>query len=45
MQSSYNLIKKGSAKQGDNKVIATEYVGKNQIFEQNTNLKLILPNL
>jgi len=34
MQSSYNLIKNGFAKQGESKVISTEYVGKKMEFEQ-----------
>jgi len=33
MQSSYNLIKKGIAKQGDSKVISTEYNIKKPVFE------------
>jgi flagellar assembly protein FliH len=34
MQSSYSLIKKGFAKQGENKVISTEYVNKKAVFKQ-----------
>jgi len=34
MQSSYNLIKKDFAKQGENRVISTEYVGKKFKFEE-----------
>ena len=33
MQSSYNLIKKGAAKQGESKVISTEYNIKKAVFE------------
>ncbi|WP_315068450.1 flagellar biosynthesis protein [uncultured Clostridium sp.] len=33
MQSSYSLIKKGFAKEGNSKVISTEYVSKKLIFE------------
>jgi len=34
MQSSYSLIKKDFAKQGENKVISTEYINKKIIFEE-----------
>ena len=34
MQSSYNLIKNGFAKQGESKVISTEYVSKKIVFEE-----------
>jgi len=34
MQSSYSLIKKDFAKQGENKVISTEYINKKNIFEE-----------
>lgn len=34
MQSSYSLIKKGLAKQGESKVISTEYVSKNVVLEE-----------
>ncbi|AWK50943.1 flagellar biosynthesis protein [Clostridium beijerinckii] len=34
MQSSYSLIKNGFAKQGENKVISTEYVIKKKVFEE-----------
>jgi flagellar assembly protein FliH len=34
MQSSYSLIKKGFAKQGENKVISTEYINRKAVFEE-----------
>lgn len=34
MQSSYSLIKKDFAKQGENKVISTEYVNRKAVFEE-----------
>ena len=34
MQLSYNLIKNGFAKQGESKVISTEYVTKKMAFEK-----------